>query len=231
MSRGILFRILIISLFLFPLLFPLAFFHHFAVYLTGNIITDVIVSQWHIVVISIAIFAALLIPLSFRRKANWVERGLVVSFFVSLFVEMYGIPLTIILASNAFFVPGTVLPEYVVWFEFLGVGFGMDMGMTYGAVMMSAGIALILLGWSTLYLNRKQGMVASGIYSLSRHPQNLGLILVVIGWFVAWPTILTLVFAPILVYRYVRLSRTEEKEMSGEFPSYREYKKSVPALF
>ena len=94
--KNLLIRILLILLILIPIVFFQDFYKHFYVYLTGNIITNVITQQWHIVVLSILLFVAFLIPLSFKRKANWVEYGLVSAFFVSLFIEMYGIPLTIL---------------------------------------------------------------------------------------------------------------------------------------
>src|SRR3990167_2939974 len=96
-------RLLILILIFVPFLDFNNLSTHFYAYLSGNIITEIITKQWHIAVISIIIFLAFLIPLSFRRKANWVEYGLVSAFFVSLFVEMYGVPLTILLASKYFY--------------------------------------------------------------------------------------------------------------------------------
>jgi len=56
-------------------------------------------------------------------------------------------------------------------------------------------------------------------------------VLISFGWFIAWSTILTIIFAPILIYRYVTLSRNEEKELSSENPEYKEYMKNSPFLF
>jgi protein-S-isoprenylcysteine O-methyltransferase Ste14 len=156
-----------------------------------------------------------------------VEKGLVGAFFISLFVEMYGIPLTILFASKHFFT-ATNLPKDIVEFDFLGVGFSMDVSMAYGAVLMVIGAFLVILGWITLYRNIKKGFVTTGIYSFSRHPQYLGFILVNIGWIFGWPTIITLVFAPILIYKYISVCKKEELEVSKEFPRYKDYKKTVP---
>ncbi len=213
---------------LMPLFYFKDFYQHFYAYLTGNVLTNLITKQWHIVVLSILLFGAFLIPLSFRRKANWAEYSLVSAFFISLFIEMYGIPLTVLFASKYFFTLKD-LPSDVVAFEFLGVGFGMDLAMAYGAVLMTIGGLLIMMAWITLYRKIKmEGLVTSGIYSYSRHPQYFGFILIIAGWFIGWPTILTAVFAPILIYKYIRVCRAEEKEVSTQFSQYQGYKERVP---
>lgn len=222
-------RILLLSIFLIPITYFNGFYYHFYVYLSSNIITGIITQQWHIVILCILLFMAFLIPISYRRKANWVEYGLVSAFFISLFIEMYGIPLTVLFASKYFFTPGTQLPPNIVNFYFLGVGFGMDIAMTYGAILMLIGMSIIITGWIKLYMSTKEdGLVTDGIYAYSRHPQYLGFILIILGWLFGWPTIITVVMAPILIYKYIRVCKTEEEEISNEFPEYKEYKENVP---
>lgn len=214
-----------------PLLFAKDFFHHVRAYLTGTILTDIITNQWGIVVVSILGFLLFLVPLSFRRKAKWAEYGLVTAFFVSLFVEMYGVPLTILFASKYFFTDPSILPPNVIEFNFLGVGFGMDAAMAYGAALMLLGTLIILVGWITLYHGaQEKKFVDGGVYALSRHPQYVGFLLVIIGWFVGWPTILTVIFTPILIYKYIRVCQTEERDMLKLDPLYAEYKMKTPFL-
>lgn len=230
-SKNIIPRILLLLLFLMPLLWFSQFYIHFYAYLSSNVITAVVTQQWQVVLFFIVLFVAFLIPLSFRRKAGWLEYGLVVAFFVSLFVEMYGIPLTILLASKYFFVPGTQLPPNVLEVNFLGIGLGFDIGMIYGSILIVIGTALIIAAWITLYINSKDhGLVTDGIYKYSRHPQYLGFIIVILGWFFGWPTPLTLVFAPILIYKYLDVCQKEEKEIIKEYPEYEEYKSRVPFM-
>ncbi|MGF7117302.1 protein-S-isoprenylcysteine O-methyltransferase Ste14 [Methanobacterium oryzae] len=105
----------------------------------------------------------------------------------------------------------------------------MDIAMTYGAILMLIGMFIIIIGWIKLYRStKKDGLVTDGIYAYSRHPQYLGFILIILGWFFGWPTIITLVLAPILIYKYIKVCKTEEKEISKEFPEYKEYKENVP---
>jgi protein-S-isoprenylcysteine O-methyltransferase Ste14 len=219
-------RAIFLILAVVPIIFLSDFFIHFQMHFTGDVLLVAATGQWHLVSMSIIISLLFLIPLSFRRRANWKEYGLVSAFFVSLFIEMYGIPLTTLLAAGLFQTPGIKVPNPVFEFTLLGVPLVMSMAMLYGTILMVMGAFFVLLGWITLYRNKNK-LVTTGIYSLSRHPQYLGFILIVLGWFIGWPTILTAVFTPILVYRYVKVSQDEEKSFGSE---YQRYAKRVPFL-
>ncbi|PMX84866.1 isoprenylcysteine carboxyl methyltransferase, partial [Pseudomonas sp. GW460-C3] len=72
-------------------------------------------------------------------------------------------------------------------------------------------------------------LATQGVYSYVRHPQYIGFILVMFGFLLQWPTILTLAMFPVLVVMYLRLARTEEREALAEFgDAYRRYAKTVP---
>ncbi|UCG70542.1 MAG: isoprenylcysteine carboxylmethyltransferase family protein [Thermoplasmata archaeon] len=222
------FRTMLVILIIIPIFYFQDFYIHIYYHFSGTSLVNTITQQWHIVILNIALFLSFLIPLSFRRKINWKEYGLVTAFFVSLFIEMYGIPLTVFFASEYFAGSGSELPNIVFAFSFLGVDIGMTLAMIYGTLLMLIGMILIIIGWVTLYKNLKEDeIVTSGIYSYSRHPQYFGFILIVIGWLVGWPTILTVIFAPILVFMYVRVCKIEEKELS-DIEEYKDYKKEVP---
>ena len=225
-------RILLVLLAAVPFLYIKPFYHHFHVYLTGTAITGIVKEQWHLVVLSIVVFGLFLIPLTYRKRARWVDYGLVGAFFVSLFIEMFGIPLTVLFASKFLFVPGTTMPEHVVVFTFMGVHLGMDHAMTYGLVVMLIGMALIVAGWVSLYSQvRQPGFASKGIYRYSRHPQYLGFVLLVLGWFFGWPTILTVIFSPILVVKYIKAARSEEADMLRLYgDAYAEYMRATPFL-
>lgn len=61
--------------------------------------------------------------------------------------------------------------------------------------------------------------------------QYLGFILVMFGFLLQWPTILTLVMFPVLVVMYVLLARREEREALAEFgDEYRHYAEKVPGF-
>ena len=226
--RNLPFRLMVIVLILVPIIFYKDFYQHIYSHFTGTILTSVITHQWHIVLINILIFISFLIPLSFRRKIDWKEYGLVTAFFVSLFVEMYGIPLTVLIASKSIEGPVVGFASIVYEFEFLGVEISMNLAMLYGMILMVIGTFIIIVAWITLYKKIKsEEIVISGIYSISRHPQYFGFILIIIGWLVGWPTILTVIFTIILIYKYVKVCKIEEKELAS-IKKYQEYKDSTP---
>ena len=122
------------------------------------------------------------------------------------------------------------LADVVYEFEFLGVNIAMDMAMLYASVLIVIGTIFIIAGWYTLYKNiKKVNLVTTGLYSYSRHPQYFGFILIIIGWLVGWPTILTVIFALILIYKYVKVCKVEEKELA-HIKEYQNYKNKVPFL-
>jgi protein-S-isoprenylcysteine O-methyltransferase Ste14 len=227
-SRNFPFRIMLVILVIVPIIFLKDFYVHTYSHFTGTLLSNTIKNQWHIVILNIALFLSFLIPLFFRRKINWKEFGIVTAFFVSLFIEMYGIPLTVFFASSYFSGSGAELPNPIIRFTFLGVDIDMSLSMVYGTILMILGMVLIIVGWITLYKKLEEDkIVTTGIYSYSRHPQYFGFILIVIGWLIGWPTILTIIFAPILIYMYVRVSKIEEKELS-DIEEYQVYKGKVP---
>lgn len=213
-----------------PLFYLYEFYVHISAHFTGSILPSVITNQWHIVLINIVMFITFLLPLSFRRRINWKEYGIVTAFFVSLFIEMYGLPLTILFVSKTINPTGPEILNIVYHFEFLGVDIALSHAMAYATLLIIIGTIIILVAWVTLYRNiKKDEIVTKGIYSYSRHPQYLGFLMIIIGWLIGWPTILTLVFATILIYMYIRVCKVEEKELSDN-KKYKQFMQKVPFL-
>jgi protein-S-isoprenylcysteine O-methyltransferase Ste14 len=60
----------------------------------------------------------------------------------------------------------------------------------------------------------------------------VGFILIMIGFLLQWPTLLTLIMFPILVTMYVLLARREEREVQAEFgDAYTRYSANTPGFF
>ena len=87
-----------------------------------------------------------------------------------------------------------------------------------------------MVGWKEIYRSKNE-LVTDGIYGFIRHPQYLGILMITTIWLFAWPTLITAVMWPILLFAYYRLAKKEEKEMEKQFgEKYIEYKKRVPML-
>lgn len=68
-------------------------------------------------------------------------------------------------------------------------------------------------------------------FRLVRHPQYVGLIVVVAGMLLQWPTIITMLMAPVLIAAYIWLAKREERELEESFgEGYRRYKERTPGF-
>jgi protein-S-isoprenylcysteine O-methyltransferase Ste14 len=193
---------------------------------------------WSLALINSAVF--ILFAFSFfkpRTTRDWRSFGAFSAFLVALFTEMYGFPLTIYLLSgwlqsrypgidwlshDAGHLPEMMFgwrgnphfgPFHVLSFAFIGGGF-----------------VLIAAAWRVLYQAQQRGELAvTGAYAYLRHPQYAGFVLVMFGFLLQWPTLLTFAMFPILVWMYVRLARQEEGEALQQFgEAYRRYGERVP---
>jgi len=199
---------------------------------------DYAYGMWVVVAFNIGLF--LFFFLSFlppKGKMEWRNMGLVTAFLVALFSEMYGFPLTIYLLTGWLGDAYPVLQPFNhklghLWVVVFG---GSDLAwlvvMAVSLLLMLAGYVLLSKGWRQVH-GAHGGMVTDGIYRYARHPQYTGLFLVIAGFLVQWPTLLTVLMAPVLLYAYVRLARSEEQMMLARFgENYEHYRKNVPAFF
>jgi len=195
---------------------------------------------WSLVIVNSVIF--ILFAYSFfqpRTGRDWRSFSAFSAFLVALFTEMYGFPLTIYLLS------GWLQTHYpgVDWFShdaghLLEMLFGLKTNPHAGPfhilsyIFIGGGFILISIGWKALYDAQQQHKLAtSGIYSYVRHPQYDGFIAVMFGFLLQWPTLLTLMMFPVLVFMYVRLARSEEREALAEFgDEYARYMREVPGF-
>lgn len=195
---------------------------------------------WSLVIINSLIFIIFTFSFTKPKTArDWRSLGAFWAFIVALFTEMYGIPLTIYLLSGWLTrrYPGLDLYSHNaghLWSDLLGSTGDPHFGMIHiiSSILILAGLYIISSAWSVLYKAQQSHTLATtGPYAYVRHPQYDGFILVMIGFLVQWPTILTLIMFPILVWMYRRLARQEEKEIQAEFgDEYSRYAAATPAF-
>jgi protein-S-isoprenylcysteine O-methyltransferase Ste14 len=100
-------------------------------------------------------------------------------------------------------------------------------------ILILCGFILLSAAWKVLYeAQQTRTLATAGPYAHVRHPQYDGFILIMLGFLLQWPTLVTLIMFPILVFMYVQLARHEEREVLAEFgEKYRPYMLSTPAFF
>ncbi|TIP93620.1 MAG: isoprenylcysteine carboxylmethyltransferase family protein [Mesorhizobium sp.] len=196
---------------------------------------------WGLAIINSVIF--ILFAFSFFKPQtgrDWRSFGAFSAFLVALFAEMYGFPLTIYMFS------GWLQSRFpgVDWLShdaghLLEMMFGWRLNPHFGPFhilsffLIGGGFVLIASAWRVLYEAQRHNRLATGDpYASVRHPQYVGFVLVMAGFLVQWPTLLTVLMFPVLVGMYVRLSFIEEREARKEFgDAYDRYAARVPAFF
>lgn len=196
--------------------------------------------NWFLVVIISVVFLLFLKSIfKPRTKTDWRTYQSFSAFIIALFAEMYGFPLTIYLLTS--------------WFgnKFFKIDFSHDSGHILNKILnisgdphfnwlhmlsnglIVGGLILIASAWEILYKAQKEGVLAvTGVYKYVRHPQYIGFILIIIGFLLQWPTLITLIMAPILILRYIKLAREEEREMVNRFgKEFEDYRKNTQAFF
>ena len=193
---------------------------------------------WSLVVINSLVF--IIFAFSFGRpqsKRDWRSFGAFSAFLVALFTEMYGFPLTIYVLSGWL---QTRFPDI----DFLSHDAGHLLEVMFGwkgdphwgpfhilsSIFIFGGFWLLAASWNVLYhAQREHRLAVTGPYARMRHPQYAGFVLIMFGFLLQWPTILTLAMFPVLVVMYGYLSKREEDDMIAEFgKEYRDYAARTP---
>ena len=192
---------------------------------------------WILVAINSVIF--IVFAASFfhpRTRRDCRVMGAYSAFIVALFTEMYGFPLTIYVLSGWL---GSSFPALVpthagghLLNDLIGWQGDPHLSPFHLAsyLVMGAGFIVLAKAWPVLWkAQRENHLATTGPYGRVRHPQYLGFLLIMAGFLLQWPTLLTLLMFPILVLAYTRLAISEERELRAQFGTqYEQYAAKTP---
>ena len=150
---------------------------------------------------------------------------------------MYGFPLTIYLLSGWLTsrFPGVDFTSHDGG-HLLEMIFGWRGNPHFGpfhvlsVIVIGGGFWLLADAWKVLYAAQRSRTIATtGPYARVRHPQYVGFVLIMLGFLLQWPTLVTLVMFPILVTMYALLAKREEAEAERDFgQAWRDYAARTP---
>ena len=196
---------------------------------------------WGLVLLNSAIF--IFFAFTFFKPhtgRDWRSFGAFSAFIVALFAEMYGFPLTIYLLAGWLQTryPSLDLMAHNsghLWSTLLGSNGDPHFGFLHiaSAIFLALGFYLLANAWQILYFAQRHHRLATkGPYAYIRHPQYIAFALIMFGFLLQWPTLLTLIMFPFLLFMYARLAKAEEAEMATQFGhDWRAYATHTPRFF
>jgi len=108
-----------------------------------------------------------------------------------------------------------------------------------GIILLIFGVILVFIGSKQLTKADLHGIkgipkeiITKGLYSIIRHPVNLGLMFTFAGWYILWSGVYSLYFLAVFIIVFVFETFWEERNLEKAFgDGYTEYKKRVGMFF
>ena len=199
---------------------------------------DYAYGMWIVAAFNVGLFLFFILSfLTPKERIEWRNMGIVAAFLVALFSEMYGFPLTIYILTGWLGDSYPALQPFSHKFGHLWVvifgesNFAWALVMGLSLLFLGSGYLLLSKGWRLVHGSADE-LVTTGVYQFVRHPQYTGLFLMIAGFLIQWPTMVTVLMTPILIAAYVLLAKKEERAMTEHFRNnYLAYAAATPRFF
>jgi protein-S-isoprenylcysteine O-methyltransferase Ste14 len=104
--------------------------------------------------------------------------------------------------------------------------------LVFGAVLFATGSKQLIKAELQGIKGIPKKIITTGLYSIIRHPVNLGLILIFSGWYLLWSGVYSLYFLAVFLVVFLYETFWEERNLEKEFgEEYKVYKRHVGMFF
>lgn len=178
---------------------------------------------WTLFLIASAMLVA--IALALARPAgrrDWKGLGAFLGFIAALCAEIALVPLLVYLAWHWLLERVAGVHSSGAGLDLVQLVFGWEMHRhsiwldRFGDLVIVGGVVVLAAAWKGLFDARRAGTFAStGIYAHVQHPLYLGFVLIMLGFLLQWPALLTGLAFAAGVIAYGRLASDEEHDMAA----------------
>lgn len=178
--------------------------------------------RWPLVVFYALLFGFFVLAFAFPQdRKEWRSAGLMQGFIIALYYEMYGFPLTVYVLSS--YLGFNLTPSHgsghvlaVVFTPFMNRALAEILVMMLSNLIIISAALLVYFGWRKVYYSPDK-LVTDGLYKFLRHPQYLGFLMITVALLIHWPTLITLLMWPVLLFTYVKLAKKEDQYLLEKY--------------
>ncbi len=197
--------------------------------------TEFSYGHWQtVIILSVIWFVCIGYMLRPATLRQWAIFILFMLFVAEQYAELYGYPYTLAIFEErmreyptAHLLGNRAGDLWRIWFLLDDVDETIDVFHLVGGIFIFGGLFMLISAWFILKNALAYGKIATaGLYASIRHPQYLALIVIMLGFLIQGPTLVTLILFPLLIALLRQQARIEEEDLlESHGAEYGEYMK------